>query len=115
MLCTTVEHNDTHTHYGQFLKFDVGLGLVCTARNELRKVLFLALSVTFLFIYEIYREPLNGFTPNSHERRVWSLAWMSLNVKVKVKGQGHKGQKTAFSALLEACVRFMFGKNTFSL
>ena len=27
----------------------------------------------------------------------------------RVKGQGHHGQKTAFSALSEACVRFMFG------
>ena len=96
MLCTTVEHNDTHIHYEQFLKFGVGLGLVCTACSELRKVLFLALSVTFLFVYEISWEPLNGFAPNSQERRVWSLARMSLNVKVKVKGQGHEGQKTAF-------------------
>jgi len=36
-----------------------------TARGELRKVLFLALSVTFLFVREISREPLNGFAPNS--------------------------------------------------
>jgi len=62
-----------------------------TARSELRKVLFWALSVIFiLFVYEISREPLNGFAPNSHGRRVWSLARMSLNVKVK--GQGHEGQ-----------------------
>jgi len=62
------------------------LGLVITARSELRKVLFLALarqSVSFLFVYEISREPLNGFAPNSHGRRVWSLAWTSLKVKVK--------------------------------
>ena len=45
-------------------------------------------------MHEISREPLNGFAPNSHGRRVWSLAAMSLNVKVK--GQGHQGQKTAF-------------------
>jgi len=25
----------------------------------------------FLFVYEIYREPLNGFAPNSHGIRVW--------------------------------------------
>jgi len=37
-------------------------------------------------------ELLNGFAPNSHGRRVWSLAWMSL--KVKVKGHGQQGQKT---------------------
>jgi len=39
-------------------------------------------------------EPLNGFAPNSHGRHVWSLAWTSLKVKVKV--QGHKGQKMTF-------------------
>jgi len=69
---------------------------VITARSKLRKVLFLALSVTFLvflFVYEISREPLNGFAPNSQGRRVSSLARTSLNVKVK--GQGHQGQKHA--------------------
>jgi len=45
-------------------------------------MLFLALSVTFLFIYEISREPLNGFVPNSQGRCVWSFAGMSLKVKV---------------------------------
>ena len=81
--------------------------LACvTARH-----LFLASSVCgFLFVHEIFREPLNGFAPNSHERRAWSLAGTSL--KVKVKGQGHQGQKTAFSALLAACMRFMFGKTS---
>jgi len=63
-----------------------------TTRSELRDVLFLALSVTFLFVYEISREPLNGFSPNSQGRRVWSTVWTSLNVKVKVNGQGHQGQ-----------------------
>ena len=53
-----------------------------TASSELRKVLFLALSVT-CFVYEISRESLNGFVPNSHGRRVWSFAQTSLNVKVK--------------------------------
>ena len=70
----------------------------------------MALSVTVLFVYEISREPLDGFAPNSHGRRVWSLARESL--KVKVKGQGHQGQKTAFSALSAACVRFVFGKTS---
>jgi len=46
--------------------------------------------VTFVFVYEISREPLNGFAPNSQGRRVWSLARMSLNIKVK--GQGYHGQ-----------------------
>ena len=36
-----------------------------TASSELRKVMLLALSVTFLFVYEISRERLNGFAPNS--------------------------------------------------
>jgi len=53
-------------------------------------------------------EPLNGFAPNSHGRRVWSLALTSL--KVKVKDQGHQGQKRHFSAFSAACVRFIFGK-----
>jgi len=44
----------------------------------------------FLFAYEISREPLNGFVPNS-QRSVRFLARTSLNVKVK--GQGHQGQK----------------------
>jgi len=65
--------------------------IVITARSELRKVLFLALSVTFLFVYEISPEPLNRFAPNSHGRHVWSIAWTGL--KVKAKGQGHQRQK----------------------
>jgi len=66
------------------------------ARSEVRKVLFLALSVTFLFVYEISREPPNGFAPNSQGRRVWFLAWKNLKVKVNVKGQGHHGQNGIF-------------------
>jgi len=61
-----------------------------TTHSEMRKVLFLASSVCgFSFVYEISPEPLNGFAPNSHGRRVWSLARMSL--KVKIKSQGHSG------------------------
>jgi len=82
-----------------------------TTHSELQKVLFLAPSVCgFLFLHEISTEPLNGFAPNSHRRRVWSLAWMSL--KVKVKGQGHQEQKTAFFTISAACVWFMFGKTS---
>jgi len=59
------------------------------------KVLFLGLSVTFLFFFvcesNMLLEWVNRFAPNSQGRRVWSLAWMSLNVKLK--GQGHEGQK----------------------
>jgi len=36
----------------------------------------------FLFVYEIYWEPLNGCAPNSHGRRMWCLTPMSLNAKV---------------------------------
>jgi len=40
----------------------VFFALLCliTARSELLEVLFFALSVTFLFVYEISREPLNS-------------------------------------------------------
>ena len=55
-----------------------------TARTELQNVLFLAPSVCFLFVYEISREPLNGFAPYSHGRRVWPLARTSLKVRVEV-------------------------------
>ena len=75
---------------------------------------FGAVSLWFLFVYEISREPLNGFTPNSHGRRVWSLAQTSL--KVKVKGQRSRSSLTRdknviFSPFNSAAfVRFMFGK-----
>jgi len=64
-------------------------------------------------VVEISREPLNGFAPNSQGRRVWFLTRMGLNVKVK--GQGHHGQKTAFSALSSASVGFVFGKISLAL
>ena len=48
----------------------------------------------FFCLYEISPEPLNGFVPYSHRRRVWSLPRTSL--KVEVKGQDHQGQKVAF-------------------
>jgi len=60
----------------------------------------------FLFVYEISQEPLDGFAPNSHGRRVWFLAWTSL--KVKVKGQGHQGQKRHFLASLASSVIFTY-------
>ena len=31
-------------------------------------------SLQFLFVYEIFWELLEGFAPNSHARRIWSLA-----------------------------------------
>jgi len=63
-----------------------------------------------LVVYEVSREPLNGFAPNSHRRRVWSLARTSLNVKIK--GQGHQGQKRHFRPISGTCVRFMFGETS---
>jgi len=44
-------------------------------------------------VNQISPEWLNGFVPNSQGRRAWSLAQMSLNVKVT--GQGHQQQKRA--------------------
>jgi len=57
-------------------------------------------------VYEISPEALNGFARNSHGRRVSSLTWTSLKVKVT------RDKKRHFSALLAACVQFMFGKTS---
>ena len=81
-----------------------------TARSGLRKVLFFAPSVCFLFVYEISWESLNGFAPNSHGRRVWSIARKSLRSRSKVKVTRDK--KRQFSALSAACVQFMFRKTS---
>ena len=75
---------------------------------------FGAVSLCFLFLYEISREPLNGFAPNPQGRRVWSLAQTSLKIKVKDKRSRSPGTKTAFSALSAACVRLMLGKTSFT-
>jgi len=53
---------------------------------------FGAVSLCFLFVYEIFPELLNGFAPNSHGRRVCCLT----NLNVKVKCQGHQEQKQHF-------------------
>jgi len=68
------------------------------------EILFIALSVDFLFVTQIFWELLNVFAPNSQGRRVWSLARTSLNVKVK--GQGHRGQtgKTAESSPFDSAL-----------
>jgi len=47
----------------------------------------------FLFVHEISREPLSRSAPNSHGRRVWSLARRSLNVKVKSQRSTSPGTK----------------------
>jgi len=78
-----------------------------TPRRELREVLFFgAVCYRFWLVNQISREPLNGFAPNSPARRLWSLARTTL--KVKVKGQGHHGQKKHFSVLSTACMRFIW-------
>jgi len=64
-------------------------------------------------VYEISRELLNGFVPNSQGRLVWSLTWTSLNVKVK--GQGHHGQKVAFFGPFGSLHVVMFGKTSLAL
>ena len=43
-------------------------------------------SSSFFFVYEISREPLNGYAPNSHGRRVLSLARTNLRAKVNFGG-----------------------------
>jgi len=59
-------------------------------------------------VCEISLELLYGFVPYSQGRHVWYLVRTSL----KVKGQGHQGQKQHFSAQSAACVWFMFGKTS---
>jgi len=54
---------------------------------------FGAVCLCFLFVYEIYREPLNGFAPNSRGRRIWSLVRTTLKVKVKAQGLRSPGTK----------------------
>jgi len=56
----------------------------------------LAVSVTFLFVYEISRESLNGFARNSQGGRVWSLARTCLKVKVKDQRSRSPWTKAAF-------------------
>ena len=85
--------------------------LLRLARSELRKVLFLALSVTFLFVNQLSREPLNGFAQNSQGRRVWShsdeFESQSQKSNVKVTRDKKKRHFGPFGVLL----RFMFGKH----
>jgi len=63
-------------------------------------------------VHEISRETMNGFTPNSHGRHVWSLARKGGNVKVKGQRSRSPGTKTGILALSATCVRFMFGKTS---
>ena len=81
--------------------------MLFTAHSELRKVLFLALSVTFLFVYEISREPLNGFAPNSHTGKTCLVPRSD-----EFECQDRTNKKRHFLALSAVCVRFMFGKTS---
>jgi len=106
----------TQPHFTEMVLLLLETESLFIARSELRKVLFFVSSVCGFFLYAISREPLNGFAPNSHERRVWSLArrvWRSRS-RSKVKGQGHQGQKLHFPALSAACGWFTFGKASFA-
>ena len=69
-------------------------------------------SATFLFVYEIYREPLEGYASNSQGRRVWSLARKSLNVKVKGQKSRSPGTKTRFSAYISGIAELIREKFT---
>jgi len=44
-----------------------------------------------------WQEPLNGFALNSHGRRVWSFAWISLNLKIKSQRSRSPGTKTCYA------------------
>jgi len=55
---------------------------------------------------------VNGFAPNSHGRRVWSIARTSLKVKDKSQRSRSAGTKNdIFSALSAARLRFTFGNS----
>jgi len=84
-----------------------------TARSELRKVLFLAPSVCGL-ICLCMKYLRNGTAERICAKftRKTCLVPRYDEFEVKVKGQGHQGQKRHFSALLAACLLFMFGKTS---
>jgi len=82
-----------------FVPQTVNCGMFCFWRRQ---------SVAFCLCMKYLREPVNGFAPNSHGRRSWSLSWTSSKVKVTRDKNRH------FSALLAACVQFMFGKTFLS-
>jgi len=107
-----------------------------TTHSELHKVLFLVLSVTFLFVYELSLEPLNGYAPNSHERRLvprWDEfecqgherqissplkmhchALAANNVMQQQMGP-FRSWRGGDGSVQRGCVRFMFGKTSLAL
>ena len=79
------------------------LKIVFTARSELRTFCFRRRQC-FSYVYEISREPLNGFALNSHGRRVWSFARTSSKVKIKGQRSRSPGTKGFFLPFrLPAC------------
>jgi len=66
---------------------------------------------TFLFVYEISLEPLNGYVPNSQGRRVWT----SLNVKVEGKRSRSPGTKNGIFWPFRWPACFLFGKTSLAL
>jgi len=86
---------------------------IFAAHSELRKVLFRCCLWRFVFVCEIYREPMNGFAPNSQGRRAWSFPRTSLKVMLKCQLSRSPGtKKWHFSALSAAYVRFVFSKTS---
>ena len=60
-----------------------------------------------LVVIQISRERLNGFTPNLQRRRVWSLARMSLNVKVKGQRSRSSGKNALGTPVTPVKVRMV--------
>ena len=84
----------------------IDVSILFTTRSDLRKVLFLAPSVCgLLFVYEISREPLNEFAPNSQGRR----GFVSRSDEFEYQRQRSikvTRDKNGIFGLLAACVRF---------
>jgi len=93
----TADRFEAKFHYAVWFEDGRSLQVCDHLRTEfgLKGSVFLFLAPTvcgFLFVYEISREPLNGFAPNSQGRRACSLARTTL--KVKVKGQRSRSPGT---------------------
>jgi len=91
--CSSLRNQDLDLHPGRqyavlFTTLITSEFSLIAARSKLRKVLFLAtvcdFFVLFLFVPQISREPLNGFAPNSHGRRVCPSEFERQRSKVKV-------------------------------
>jgi len=89
------------------------LVIVITALSELRKVLFLALSLTrFVYVWNI-SGTAERICAKFTGKTCLSLAPTSLNVKVE--GQGHQGQQTAFFGHFGSLRAVCVWQNIFSL